>query len=63
MFRGYCRYCGQAIRVSKPGMARCMECEECSGERKALMPGDVAGPLDEDSGGYGANARMALEGD
>jgi len=60
LVRGYCAECGTPIRVPELGMGRL--CEVCSGEKKDLMPGGYAGPVDIDSGGYRTIALRALEG-
>ena len=66
--RAYCYWCGVAIRVPYDAtvlsVIACgaIQCESCNGDRKRLMPGGYAGPID-DITGYEANAVRAMEGD
>jgi hypothetical protein len=69
-WREYCRECGEPIRVVHAGLVIWMGeflagdlllCEHCSGWTRHHTKGGYSGPLDPDSGGYSANARMILE--
>jgi len=64
MYRWYCTECLRPIRVLTPDDSNnagiC--CEVCSGTKKRLTPGGIAGPVDEDSDGNYGNKQRAMEG-
>ena len=49
MFRWYCQECGQPIRIPTPWPAEPPLCDECSGEKRRLMPHPLAGTMDDDA--------------
>jgi hypothetical protein len=56
--RDYCRYCCEPMRVRRDEAGELHTCGYCT-----LRPqtGGPSGPMDADSGGFSANARMQLE--
>lgn len=58
LYRVYCHGCGERMRVCESDSGKPAWCEGCT-----LKPqtGGSSGPIDEDSGGYSANARMQME--
>ena len=76
LVRFFCDGCHAPVRIKRETFIRRIEsgldggdnpvvpidCEECSGAKRNLMPAGKAGPLDPDAGGYSDIAKRELEG-
>ena len=66
LFRAFCTCCKEPIRVGHDDLSKKNVCRECSRPLRigcGSPHGSGHDGIDEDAGGYLANAIMALEGD